>query len=551
MKERMCTHLLKIAGSSSYYFRRKIPEDLIAHYNKKEIKKSLRTSDRREAERLARIEGSKLDEEFASLRKPQKSEIQIDAPPCPPDLEALRETIKTNEDWERAQSVVNRYIGAKYRTSEKNVTTLSRQALETWRMRRDLVAGTPFYESFMSHMRSVMETNQEILDAGNPDLYWEGGEPLWRSEAYRNAARALLTGDIPLAWEHPIPEKNLSKSQAHASEADSYDTTSLFSLAEKWASERKPILKTINMFNRTIDRFRSMVGKMPAQAITRQHVIQFKDRLLASGQSEKNTNKQLIALKTLLNYASDNALIGTNPAVGVSVTVAVKERPRTSFDSAALNAIFNGPVYTQGLRPKAGGGEAAFWIPLLALFTGARLEELGQLHPSDVFEEPYYDEQSQQQTAWVVRFRMSKARNQQVKNATSNRRVPLHSEIIRLGFISLVREAQHEKRDRIFPELVADKYGVETAQFSKWFGRYLRLKCGVLDERMAFHSFRHSFKELCRQEDITVSDILTGHSSGKVADKYGGDLYPLRPLVNAMNKFRVPGLSLNHIQTRG
>ncbi|MCP1573181.1 hypothetical protein J2S30_001560 [Herbaspirillum rubrisubalbicans] len=94
----MCTHLLKIAGSSSYYFRRKIPEDLIAHYNKKEIKKSLRTSDRREAERLARIEGSKLDDEFASLRKPQKSEIQIDAPPCLPDLEALRETIKTHED---------------------------------------------------------------------------------------------------------------------------------------------------------------------------------------------------------------------------------------------------------------------------------------------------------------------------------------------------------------------------------------------------------------------------------------------------------------------
>ena len=550
MKERMCTHLLKIAGSSSYYFRRKIPEDLIAHYNKKEIKKSLRTSDRREAERLARIEGSKLDEEFAALRRPEKSEAQIDASLCPPDLDALRATIKTYEDWQRAQSVVSRHVGAKYRTSEKNVTTLSRQALETWRMGRDLVAGTPFYESFMAEMRSSMATNQDILDAGNPDLYWEGGEPLWRTEAYRNAARAFLTGDIPLAWEQPIQEQTLSKNLPLASKADSFNTTSLFSLAEKWASERKPILKTINMYNRTIDRFRSMVGTMPTEGITRQHVIQFKDRLLASGQSEVNTNKQLIALKTLLNYASDNALIGTNPAAGVSVAVTLKERPRTSFDSTALNAIFNGPVYTQGLRPKAGGGDAAFWIPLLALFTGARLEELGQLHPSDVFEEPYYDEQSQQQTAWVVRFRMSKARNQQVKNATSNRRVPLHSEIIRLGFISLVREAQHEKRDRIFPELVADKYGVETAQFSKWFGRYLRLKCGVLDERMAFHSFRHSFKELCRQEDITVSDTLTGHSSGKVADKYGGDLYPLRPLVNAMNKFRVPGLSLNHIQTR-
>ncbi|MCP1573182.1 hypothetical protein J2S30_001561 [Herbaspirillum rubrisubalbicans] len=133
---------------------------------------------------------------------------------------------------------MNRYIGAKYRTSEKNVTTLSRQALETWRMGLDLVAGTPFYESFMAEMRSSMATNQDILNAGNPDLYWEGGEPLWRTEAYRNAARAFLTGDIPRAWEQPIQEQTLSKNLPPASKADSFNTTSLFSLAEKWGQVR-------------------------------------------------------------------------------------------------------------------------------------------------------------------------------------------------------------------------------------------------------------------------------------------------------------------------
>lgn len=49
MKEPMCTHLVKVPGSINYYFRRKIPTDLVHHYKKAEIKKSLRTADKREA----------------------------------------------------------------------------------------------------------------------------------------------------------------------------------------------------------------------------------------------------------------------------------------------------------------------------------------------------------------------------------------------------------------------------------------------------------------------------------------------------------------------
>jgi hypothetical protein len=41
-----------------------------------------------------------------------------------------------------------------------------------------------------------------------------------------------------------------------------------------------------------------------------------------------------------------------------------------------------------------------------------------------------------------------------------------------------------------------------------------------------------------------INDALTGHESGDVGDKYGGDLYPLRPLVNAIARYKVPGLVL-------
>ncbi len=62
----MCTHLAK--RGSRYYFRRKIPIDVLAHYKGKEVMRSLGTSDKREAERLARAIGVDFDQEFARLR---------------------------------------------------------------------------------------------------------------------------------------------------------------------------------------------------------------------------------------------------------------------------------------------------------------------------------------------------------------------------------------------------------------------------------------------------------------------------------------------------
>jgi hypothetical protein len=55
MKSLRVTAFSKPAGSNNYQFRRKIPQDLIPHLSKKEIKKFLSTSERREAEKCSRI----------------------------------------------------------------------------------------------------------------------------------------------------------------------------------------------------------------------------------------------------------------------------------------------------------------------------------------------------------------------------------------------------------------------------------------------------------------------------------------------------------------
>src|SRR5205823_4047490 len=103
--------------------------------------------------------------------------------------------------------------------------------------------------------------------------------------------------------------------------------------------------------------------------------------------------------------------------------------------------------------------------------------------------------------------------------------------------------AQAAGRARLFDKLRPDSYGTETGNWSKWFNKYLRKNLSVVDERMVFHSFRHKFKDAARAVGIAedVSDALTGHSSGNVARRYGGPSYPLRPLVEAMRRYRIPG----------
>lgn len=74
------THLYLRNGV--YYFRRRVPTDLLQHYHPKaELNYSLKTKDRREAERLARLEAVKLDGEFQAVRRNlNASSIEVIAP---------------------------------------------------------------------------------------------------------------------------------------------------------------------------------------------------------------------------------------------------------------------------------------------------------------------------------------------------------------------------------------------------------------------------------------------------------------------------------------
>lgn len=219
-----------------------------------------------------------------------------------------------------------------------------------------------------------------------------------------------------------------------------------------------------------------------------------------------------------------NAKIPTNLAQGVrAADGSNKKAKRLPFSLLALQAIFSSPVYADRWFPEHIGSGAAHWVPLLALFHGARREELCQLRPEDVYEEVYLGEHGEDARCWVLRI-TGDGPDQHIKNAGSVRRFPIHPEIISRGFLEFV--SAQRGQPRLFNDLRPDRHGDAGAAFGKWFNRYIRRACNVTDSRMVFHSFRHNFKDYCREAGIPedVSDALSGHSSPSVSAIRGPQL---------------------------
>ncbi len=316
-------------------------------------------------------------------------------------------------------------------------------------------------------------------------------------------------------------------------------------LIEQWATERRKGAKARDAHGAVVRWFCERVGEKVISQITKADVLEFKNTLLAEGTTPANVNVKLTRLRTLLNYAYDNDLVGLRPASGIRVHDADAARNRRKpFDAQALKKLFGGPVHRAGERPSGGRGEAAYWIPLLGLYTGARLEEIGQLRPADIRAEDYIRTDGELASAWVIRITSDEEGGLKLKNSGSDRVVPVHPELEQLGFLTFCADALSREQGKLFPELKANVHGRLTAKWGEWFSTYLRNVCGVTDKRIVFHSLRHTFKDNARNSGIAegVQRQLMGHSAKDVADSYG-EGYGLHLLVEGMKQLRIVGFA--------
>src|SRR5262249_25479563 len=129
-----------------------------------------------------------------------------------------------------------------------------------------------------------------------------------------------------------------------------------------------------------------------------------------------------------------------------------------------------------------------------------------------------------------------------------NRRVPVHPELVALGFVAFVEQQRAAGCVRLFPELRADKHtGKVTRLWGKTWNWYARKTCGITDPRKTFHSFRHGWIDAAREVmQEAHRHAITGHAGGGVGRQYGRGV-SLTKLAESMGRVRYPGLNLGHL----
>ncbi|NOJ44731.1 site-specific integrase [Bradyrhizobium archetypum] len=400
-----------------------------------------------------------------------------------------------------------------------------------------------------------------------------------KSQSYRRLGMAVLSARVRGLKDikqrnsgEPIPTPQLGEVTAHSASG------TLREAFEGWKKERERPEGTEHEYGRAVEMFIQLHGNVAISDMRRSHARAFREALqlvpkirrgallkaslpelseygrthpTVTKVSPGTVNKQLGAVQAIAGWGHHHGLVPddmlwSNPFDEMRLDEEQSERE--PFDACDLQIIFDAPLFTEHKLPTGAKGDAGVWLPLLALFAGARQAEYAGLRVSDIRE----DEEAGVPLMWFLRDTKAGRR---LKTKTSERVVPVHPQLVALGFLKYVTARRKEGEQAwLFPS-VAPQHKGSLSAWSKWWGRYLRNHVGLKDSRKVFHSFRHGFQDALRRTtpDEELRDALTGRSSGKsVGRTYGAkrmlERWGAKVLKEAIDKVSYPGLDLSRVR---
>lgn len=205
-------------------------------------------------------------------------------------------------------------------------------------------------------------------------------------------------------------------------------------------------------------------------------------------------NNHLITYSAFYDWAVKRKETDENNFRALIDNVKKLHAERDAFDLAQTKRIFDAVMDTKYPHHK--------WGVLIAFYTGARVNEIAQLQVTDIVQE---------EGIWCFRFTDDEEQQQRLKNESSRRIIPIHSRLIELGFLDLVKEA---RTGRIFHKLsYQPKHGYGRG-INRWFNESLLPKLDIKSPNLVFHSIRHTVAQQLRNSKVqegVLKDIL-GHS---------------------------------------
>lgn len=523
--------------TTGYQYRRVVPAELRVAIGKREIKKSLGKDYRQAKIRLMQLE-VETDSAFASARaaggSPADTSLQ-EYEQIPPMSRRLQKISATEPGLaERLGSLwlstlqadhEARRSGARDSDECDELEESIRDGLQ--HIKRALARGnvSPYFSSvstlLLGRGYELVGSSEDIHKLTYDFLKYvrEGYDILARREDGEHAEPDMskLQPPLPAAWEKTkLPVRN----------GPTWEE-----VLNYWLNERERPPRTKREATAFLNWFKDHCKKDPIDVRKGDITAWLQDERANKGNSAKTLEKKATLLGAIFSASTKDDKLPVNPFSGYDYRRFFtkkgeeKEDDREPFTTEELELIFSSEgIFTKNRRMTGGGGQVTRgWFTLLGYTTGARIDEIGELTADSVRVEnkiPY--------------IRISSG-----KNDNSVRDIPLHPEIIKLGFLDYIDEIKKSGHTNIWPNLITESEdNSKSAVFSKWFNRYIRNNLNIPSSKV-FHSFRHNFVDICRNsgtpEDLRKS--ITGHISQDVGDTYGSG-FSLETKYQAINNLK-------------
>lgn len=261
---------------------------------------------------------------------------------------------------------------------------------------------------------------------------------------------------------------------------------------------------------------RRTIGHDDARRLTKQNLLDWRDARLKTHSAKTVADVYLAAVRTVLSWAVANDRLEVNVADQVRQEVPKRKLDREQgFTLDEATAVLKASrAYEPVERENPANREAPQttaakrWAPVLCAFTGARIAEITQLRKQDIRLEG---------DMAVLRITPDAG----TVKAGGYRDVPLHPQILELGFLHFVKASADGP---LFYPARQGKDAVAGARtvagrVSQWLQKLDVVPDGVSPN----HGWRHRFKTVGREEGVSdrVIDAIQGHAGKTSGDNYG------------------------------
>ena len=259
-------------------------------------------------------------------------------------------------------------------------------------------------------------------------------------------------------------------------------------------------------------------------------------------QTPQNINKRITKLSVFGNWGVRQGLLITNPFSGMKFSVKKQPHTRQPFTADELRKIFKPETYLKWTihfshpyrKDRVSNHLPYYWIFLLGIFSGMRTNEMCQILLSQVKKE---------KGIWFIFIEDSEETKVKTENAI--RKVPLHPQLIDLGFVDYVTAQKKSKRGRLFWELSEDRDGF-ASHVSRHYNQRFLPAVGVWKKyTKVLYCTRHTFinKLYSEMVDENVIKVLVGHEKEFTMKHYGGDPFTPERLLEEISKVSYSGIN--------